>query len=254
MKKFRKVWTKEINEWFSVTKGMTPSEAYSFFLKTFPQITDVTRAAFCNQRSKMKCAGKCSNPNVSRKPRPLYSEHIKKGYVRIKIAQPNEWVSKSKWVYMETHPWEDFSERSNYIFLDGDNRNFDPKNIERVPLKVMGVFNLLGGCEKGQPEITRLRIVQAKLKLATLDAGEKLGLVAKVESKGRKNPGRLFIEERNRKAREYNSSPERKKIISERAKKYREKLKTEYPEKYKEITLKQKVYNKKYYEGKIKNG
>ena len=248
MKKFRKVWTEEINEWLKTTKGLTPSEAYSLFLKTYPDITDVTRTAFCNQRSRMKCAGKCTNPNFSRKPRPLYSEQIKKNYVRIKIAQPNVWVSKAQWVYMETHPWEDFSERSNYIFLDGDNRNFHPDNIERVPLSVMGVFNLLGGTEKDSPDITRLRIAQAKLKLAIMDAGEKQGLVIKGGS------GRVFIEERNRRAREYNSRPERKIIVRERAKKYREKLKRENPEKLLQISERHKIYAHEYYLRKKKKG
>lgn len=179
MEHFRKIWTDELNEWLKGTKGMNVQEAYDLFLATFPEITDVTRTAFCNQRSRMKAAGVCTNLNFSRKPRPLYSEHIKKGYVRIKIAQPNVWVSKAKWVYMETHPWEDFSERSNYIFLDGDSRNFSPDNIERVPLRLMGIFNKLGGTEKGSPEISRLRLVQAKHKDALLSRGEKCGLAHK---------------------------------------------------------------------------
>jgi hypothetical protein len=134
---------------------------------------------------------------------------------------------------METHPWEDFTDRSNYVFLDGNNRNFSPENIERVSLKVMGVFNLLGGCEKGDAEITRLRIAEAKLKLATLDAGEKLGLVCRYQSEGRKNPGRAFIAERNEKAREYNKNNKEK--IAERTKKYMQKLRAEQPERYAEI-------------------
>ena len=198
MEKFRKVWTKELNEWLLTTKGMKTGDAYALFLATFPEITDVTRGAFCSQRSRMGAAGKCTNPNFSRKPRPLWSEQVKKGYVRIKIAQPNVWVSKAKWVYMETHPWEDFTERSNYIFLDGDNRNFDPANIERVPLSVMSLLNLMGGCEKGNPKTTRLRVLLAKMKIASFDAGEKLGLVTHCGTRGI----RVFIEERNRRQRE----------------------------------------------------
>lgn len=252
MEKFRKVWTDEINEWLKTTKGMTPKDAYSLFLKTF-NITDVTYVAFKNQRSRMGASGERVG-KLQRPQRPLYAEQIKKGYVRIKIAEPNVWMQKNKWVYIETHPWEDCSERSNYVFLDGDNRNFNPNNIERVPLKVMGVFNLMGGCEKGNPEITKLRILNAKLKLAILDKGEEMGLVVKVDSKGRKNAGRCFIEERNRKAREYNSSPERKKIIAERTKEYRKRLKTENPEKYAEMREKHKVYSKEYHKRKKESG
>ena len=249
MKHFRKVWTPQINEWLKTTKGMTPGDAYKLFLETF-SITDVTRVAFCNQRSRMGAAGVCHNPGFTRTPRPLYSEQTKKDYVRMKVAQPNVWWSKAKWVYAETHPWEYetiISERSNYVFLDGNNRNFDPENIERVPLYIMGIFNLYGGCEKGNPEITRLRIAQAKLKYAIMDAGERMGLVTDGGA------GRVFIEERNRRAREYKSTPERKKILAERARKYREKLKIENPEKYKEMQEKHKIYSKEWYKRKSLN-
>lgn len=241
MKKFRKVWTKELNEWLLTTKGMKPGDAYELFLSAFPGITDVTRCAFCNQRSRLGAAGKCTNPKFSRKPRPLYSEQVKKGYVRIKIAEPNVWVSKAKWVYMETHPWEDFSERSNYIFLDGDSRNFDPANIERVSLSCMGVFNLMGGCEKGNPELTKLRVMQAKLKIAMLDAGEKAGLTVNYGG------GRFFREEHNRRQVIYNSTPERKRIVSDAARAYRERLRNENPEKFSAMQERHKIYAHEYY-------
>jgi hypothetical protein len=145
---------------------------------------------------------------------------------------------------METHPWEDFTERSNYIFLDGNNRNFSPENIERVELKYMAQFNYCGGCVKNNPELTRLHVIQAKLKLATLDAGERLGLTA--DGGG----GRVFIAERNKRAREYNSTPERKKILAERARRYREKLKVEAPEKYEQMRIRQKAYAKEWHKRK----
>lgn len=78
---------------------------------------------------------------------------------------------------MQTHPSEDLSERSNYIFLDGNNRNFSPENIERVPLVLMGLFNGCGGSVPGAPELTRLNLLRAKLKKAQLDALEKYGQI-----------------------------------------------------------------------------
>lgn len=197
MKKFRKIWTDKLNAWLLTTKGMTTKDAYALFLRTFPEITDVTRCAFSNQRSKMGASGECYNRNFLRKPRPLYSEQVKKGYVRIKVAMPNVWMQKSKWVYMETHPWEDFSERSNYVFLDGDNRNFDPLNIERIPLRCMGLFNLMGGCEVGNPEVTRIRILIVRLKLARFDLGEKIGQTVKY------GVSRSFRHELNHRAKVY---------------------------------------------------
>lgn len=245
MKHFRKIWDKCKNEWLVSHKKMSKKEMYSLFLKEFPDCLDITYTAFKNQCSRVGASYTKNNCwRGSRKPRELYAEQLKKDYVRIKVAQPNIWWSKAKWVYAEFHPWEYesiISERSNYVFLDGNNRNFSPENIERVPLYVMGIFNLYGGCEKGNPEITRLRIAQAKLKYAIMDAGERMGLVADGGA------GRVFIEERNRRAREYNSTPERKKILAERARKYREKLKIENPEKYKQLQEKQKTYRKDWY-------
>lgn len=240
MNHFRKVWTDEINEWIKTTKKIKASEAYQLFLKTFPEITDVSPTAFANQRSRLGAAGICKNLTYAKTKRPLYSEHVKKGYVRIKIALPNVWVSKSKWVYMETHPWEDFSERSNYIFLDGDNRNFNPNNIERVPIKLMGVFCRLGGCEKGHPEITRLRLLQAKLKIVMLDRGEKLGLVTDNTN------GRRFKEERNARAREYNKRDYVRQRIRERTKERYWKLKAEGGEKWEHMREANRKARKKY--------
>ena len=240
MKKFRKIWDAEKNSWLLAHKDMERKAAYKLFLTSFPDIRDVTEVAFYNQRSRIGAV--ChKRPHGTTKRRPLYSEQIKKGYVRIKIAQPNVWISKSKWVYMETHPWEDFSERSNYIFLDGNTRNFSPANIERVPLKIMGIFGNMGGVVSGNPDMTRLTILRAKLLSAQLDAGDKAGLTA------RAGHGRLFIKERNRKMREYNSTPERRKLLCTRQKAYIQKLEAEQPKKFMRRAEKHKAYQKEWY-------
>lgn len=240
MKKFRKIWDAEKNSWLFAHKDMERKAAYKLFLASFPDGKDITENGFYTQRSHIG-AVRHKRPYGTTKRRPLYSEQIKKGYVRIKIAQPNVWISKSKWVYMETHPWEDFSERSNYIFLDGNTRNFSPDNIARVPLKITGLFANIGGTVQGNPEMTHLNILRAKLLSAQLDAGDKAGLTA------RAGHARLFIKERNRKAREYNSTPERRKLLCARQKAYIQKLKTEQPEKFMRQAEKQKAYKKEWY-------
>lgn len=227
MKNFRKIWDDEKNEFVKSTKGMTPGDAYTAFLERYPGI-DVTRVAFCNQRSRLGAAGVCTNPHFSRIPRPLYSEQIKKGYVRIKIAQPNKWISKAQFVYMKAHPEEDYSERSIYIFLDGDTRNFDPDNIARVPYKIIGIFSQMGGTVKGNAEATRIRLAQAKLKSAQYDLGEKIGTVVKV------GHTRLFRLDRNAAARKYQrnaaTDPEKRKRRNEKAREYERRRKASDPE------------------------
>ena len=242
MKHFRKIWDKEKHDWIHAHKDMNRNKAYELFCKAFPE-ADVTKIAYFNERSRIG-ASRCDWVGKhNRTAKPLYSEQIKKGYVRIKIAQPSVWISKAKWVYMETHPWEDFSERSNYIFLDGNNRNFAPDNIERVPLKLMGIFNLMGGIAE-TPELTRLRIAQVKLKAKCLDVGEEMGLVVDCGA------GRMFREDRNASAREYRKRPEVREKYNASRREYYRRMKTEQPEKWCELQRKHSEYHKKYYKRK----
>lgn len=231
MKHFRKIWDNEKDRWLMEHKEMNRKEAYKLFLKSFSDVSDITDRAFYNERSRIG-AVTVYNTRRSTRAKPLYSEQTKKGYVKIKVAQPNVWKTKSRWVYEETHPWEDFSERSNYIFLDGNNRNFNPNNIERVPLKLMGIFNGLGGCAKGDPEVTRLRILQAKLKVAQFDAGEKLGDVVRY---GR---SRIFRSKKAELSRKRYAILAHTQKFKEHRREYFRKMKVENPEKYAEILRK----------------
>lgn len=222
MKHFRKIWDAEKNAFLMSQKGMNRREAFVKFCERYPD-AGVTETAFYNQRSRIGASDRTCRSRHNRNPRPLYSEQTKKGYVRIKIAQPSVWISKAKWVYMETHPWEDFTERSNYIFLDGDNRNFAYDNIARVELKYMGIYNGLGGTIPGEPEANRVRIALAKLKYAELSAKEKTGRAVRARS------GRVDIKKRNARARQYyaNRSEEKKEAMRETRRKYFERLKAD---------------------------
>lgn len=238
MKKFRKIWDEEKNDFLRRTEGLPRLDALATFYAAYPEcVGDVSPPAFFNQRCRVGAAEKRPNGyKGSRTPRPIGAEQVKKGYVRIKVAQPNVWMSKAKWVYKNAHPGEDLSERSNYIFLDGDNRNFSPDNIERVSLKLMGVFTLLGGTEEGCPEATRVRIAQAKLKLAELDLAEKVGEVAFVTNKGRVM--RVYKPRRNERIRAYSkkvtADPKRRRRRNEWAKGYlaKKRLDPEWVEKH----------------------
>lgn len=242
MTHFRKIWDEEKNKWLLDHKDMPKKESYRLFMEKWPD-SEVTETGYYNQRSRIGAVFYKGNKG-GRKRRPLYAEHEKKGYVRIKVAMPNVWKSKSRWVYEETHPWEDFTERSNYIFLDGDTRNFSPENIERVPIKIMGIFNGLGGCAEGQPEITRIRVAMAKLKYEVLNAGDRLGETCCYGG------GRMFKDERNQRRREYVRKPERAKKEKELRKIRYEKLKKENPLEFRRRAEKHKAYAREYYKRK----
>lgn len=236
MKHFRKIWDAEKNAFLMSQKGMNRREAFAKFCERYPD-AGVSETAFYNQRSRIGASDSAFVSCHNRKPRPLYSEHVKKGYVRIKIAQPSVWISKAKWVYMETHPWEDFTERSNYIFLDGDNRNFARDNIARVELKYMVIYNNLGGTIPGEPDANKVRIALAKLKYAELSAKEKTGRAVSGER------GRIDIEKRNARARQYyaNRSEEKKEAMRETRRKYFERLKAD-PVAYARHKEKHRIY------------
>ena len=236
MKHFRKIWDAEKNAFLMSQKGMNRREAFAKFCERYPD-AGVTPTAFYNQRSRIGASDSVCRSRHNRKPRPLYSEQTKKGYVRIKIAQPSAWVSKAKWVYMETHPWEDFTERSNYIFLDGDNLNFARDNIARVELKYMSIYNGLGGTIPGEPEANRVRIALAKLKFAEFNAKEKTGRASRTKS------GRVDIEKRNARARLYyaNLTEKKKEAMREKRREYFERLKDD-PVAYARYKDKRRIY------------
>lgn len=215
------VWTDDRKKWLiENTKGMKRQEAYDLFCKAFPEVK-TTLVAVTNQRSRLRCA-EYTCKHGSTKMKPLYAEREKKGYMFVKVALPSTWWSKAKFVYVATHPEEagELKETDAFYFMDGNKRNFDWKNIERVPRKLQAVYIGCGGIVKDDPEQSRINLLQAKLKQAQLDAGEKSGLVVTY------GDSRMFREELNAKAREqhhrYYNDPEKRKRIRERAKYYRE--------------------------------
>ena len=229
MKNFRKIWTEETNGWLIAHKELNKDydKMLRLFLEAFPE-SRVSRDALKTQCSVIGVAQKRNDKFRHPCSRPLYSEHVKKGYVQIKIAEPSIWCSKAKWVYMETHPWEDFTEPSMYIFLDGNNRNFHPLNIERLPRKLCAIFNGMGGTSGGA-DVVRLRIAQAKLKMATLDAGEKLGLVCN------HGGGRAFKERLAEQQRRYRQEERKREYHRRWAREHRQKLKAEGGEKWQQF-------------------
>lgn len=179
-----KIWTEERNQWLFQHGSESPAELYRLFCEAYPDVK-TTQVGVTNQRSRI---GACSrkNPNKgSRKARPLYSEQEQKGYIRIKIAQPNVWIQKNKWVWCETHPWlvNTVKENDNFVFLDGNNRNFSPDNIEKVSVREMAILNGEGKLPKGKPEIVTFRIAKARLKLNMLDKAEQYGLCTIIKDK-----------------------------------------------------------------------
>lgn len=193
----KRKWTDEQEQWLIDHKDICGKMLmYNEFKKAFPN-ADFTANAIATKRTELGAFGR---HYYSNRRKPLYSEQIKKGYVRIKVAQPNVWMQKQKWVWIETHPSEPFERTDNFLFLDGNNRNFNPKNIRKVSHRVVGIINRhYGGLPSSNAEINDVFITKIELRLAMLDIGEKFGLVSDYGG------GRMFREHRNylqRKCRE----------------------------------------------------
>ena len=172
-------WTPEMLDFVKSTKGQDRETAYKALCEKF---TGITAMAFYGQRSRSKVAP--NKPHGSNKRAKLYEERVKGDYVQIKVAMPASWKSKARWVWEETHPGEQTAKTDTFIFLNGNNRDFRPVNIERIEGKYRTLFLKFGGADEN-PDVTRVRILQAKMRSAQLDLGEKIGTVRLCGKHGR---------------------------------------------------------------------
>ena len=96
-----------------------------------------------------------SNSDVPRgskhwRHRPVGSFQIKKDYVRIKV------------VWEQNHPGES-AEGKTVIFMDGNNRNFDPNNLECVERGELSVMSAMGCTAESTREERELFLLRARL-------------------------------------------------------------------------------------------
>lgn len=176
-------WTPEMLQCIKEGANLNREEALRQFYLLFGEGV-VTPCAFYNQRSRSGISPKkprCKGTST----RPLYAESMSKNEIRIKVAQPNVWISKTRWVWEETHPGELAEESDNFFFANGDKTDYNPKNIIRVKARERTLFIQAGGVNT-DPEITKLNLYNARLKLAQLDLGEKIGIVKAYKHGGRR--------------------------------------------------------------------
>jgi phage protein len=105
--------------------------------------------------------------------KPIGSLQVKKGYVQIKIAEPNQWMQYQRYVWEQNHPGES-AKGMVVLFMDGNSRNFEPSNLERVSRGELTVMASLGHTAAMSREeralcLLRARLAIAKIKLAGRD-------------------------------------------------------------------------------------
>lgn len=169
-------WTEEIQEWLRERcpireHGYTRrKEVLDDLNKEFG--TDFSENAFVTHcyESGIQLGLVSSYSNVPRgekhwRHRSVGSFQQKKGYVRIKIAEPNVWMLYQRYVW-EQHHQSESAEGMTVIFMDGNNRNFDPANLERVSRAELSVMAELGHTKDMTREEREICLLRARLAIA----------------------------------------------------------------------------------------
>ena len=89
----------------------------------------------------------------------------KKGYLRIKVAEPNQWMQFNRFVWEQHHPGQS-AEGKVVIFMDGDNNNFNPDNLECITRGEQSVMAELGCTKDSTREERELYLLQARVAIA----------------------------------------------------------------------------------------
>ena len=172
-------WTKEIDHWI---KERCPirKHGYTQIQHMVDELNKMFHTDFGINAFKANCYSKgfnldaCNSANYHRgekhhRHKPIGSLQEKKGYVQIKIGEPNQWMQYQRYVWEQNHPGES-AEGMVVIFMDGNSRNFDPSNLERVSrgeLTVMARMGHTAAMSREEREICllRARVALAKVKL-----------------------------------------------------------------------------------------
>jgi hypothetical protein len=109
--------------------------------------------------------------------RPVGYEHVKKGMINIKYAEPNVWRQKQVVVY-ERATGDRVKKGEVVIFLDSNNRNFAPENLYKLSRGELQQLNSLHGIST-DPKETMIAIGTVKLRMAKIKVAKKYGLANK---------------------------------------------------------------------------
>lgn len=190
-------WTTEIDHWI---KQRCPihEHGYTQIQHMLDELNATFHTGFSINAFKTHCCSKgfkfeaFNSANYRRgakhhRHKPVGSLQVKKGYVQIKIAEPNKWMQYQRYVWEQHHPGES-AERMVVIFMDGNRRNFDPTNLERVSrgeLTAMAGMGHTAAMTREEREICllRARLALARGKLVGRDKGRAMHNKANYERK-----------------------------------------------------------------------
>ena len=147
--KIKNITEKELTQMYNERFDDNRSEASLKYIRTKNGIL------LNNNRSR---AGAGKNRRGSK---PIGTERVRKGYVEVKVEQPNVWDQKHRYIW-EQHHGRKLKPNEVVIFLDKNKRNFDIDNLAAIPRNIIGTLNLNNWTSEN-PEYTKLGIETAKL-------------------------------------------------------------------------------------------
>lgn len=239
-----KKWQKEHEEFLKdnpVTQYRLKN-LYIAFCLFFPDFK-TTYNGFKNKRCELRVVTR--NCNSTLRSKPLMAEQVKKGMVRVKVAEC-VWVQKQRYLW-ESHYGVRCPKSWCFYFLDGNNRNFKINNIYPMSRELQGLFlGHTSGVVKGNRQATLLNIQIAMTMHSIFNFARKYNLV------GASGSLKSVVAERariNKRKRFEKLSSEQQKEVKEknrqRSKERYERLKNN-PEKYAEYLEKSKLYKREW--------
>src|SRR5574344_209785 len=164
-------WTDEIKSYL-YTRRREPSSAIIDDLNN-KFGTSFSIHALISARTTYRLSEYRNSPRPSR-ARLIGSEQIKKGYIRVKVAQPDVWKFKHVMIWEQAHN-ETVKKYETVVFLDGNNRNFSVDNLYKLTRREILRMNSKG-LFSHDPQETMVHIALVKQRIALIDKAKKLGM------------------------------------------------------------------------------
>lgn len=110
--------------------------------------------------------------DLPKNTKPIGSEYVCRGFVMVKVAMPNVWKSKSRYVYEQTHKCE--LQKSDVILhLDGNSLNCEADNLIKVNNIILARLNKQG-LIFNNAELTKSAVYREQLlqKIKEIEGGD----------------------------------------------------------------------------------
>lgn len=146
-------------------KGITNEQITNMFNEKFNDTRTINSIKYLKSKNGIilnNVKTKAHAGQNRRGSRHIGAERVRKGYVEVKVKQPNVWDQKHRHIW-EQHHGRKLEHNEIVIFADKNNRNFDIDNLVMVHRKHLGQLNINNYITE-DPDLTKVGIGIVKLK------------------------------------------------------------------------------------------